>query len=60
MKKGNPTFCETWKNLDGIMLSEISQIRKDIYHLVSLVGGILKKKKKLSSEKQSRLVVKKV
>ena len=44
MKKGNPTFCETWKNLDGIMLSEISQIRKDIYHLVSLVGGILKKK----------------
>ena len=59
MKKGNPTFCETWKNLEGIMLSEISQIRKDIYHLVSLVGGILKKKK-LSSEKQSRLVVKKV
>ena len=27
------------------MLSEISQIRKNIYHLVSLVGGILKKKK---------------
>ena len=30
-KEGNPVICETWINLEGIMLSEISQTEKDKY-----------------------------
>ena len=34
----------TWMDLEGIMLSEISQIEKDKYHMISLLCGILKTK----------------
>ena len=37
-KEGNPTICATWKNLEGIMLCEISQTNS-----ISLIWGILKK-----------------
>ena len=30
----------TWVDLEGIMLSEISQIEKDKYHLISLICEI--------------------
>ena len=30
----------TWINLEGTMLSEISQKEKDKYHMISLIRGI--------------------
>ena len=38
----------TWMNLEGIMLSEISQIEKDKYCVLSVISGILKRKKLIS------------
>ena len=32
----------TWMDLEIIILSEVSQIEKDKYHMVSLICGILK------------------
>jgi len=32
-------FASTWMELEGIMLSEISQAEKDSYHMVSLICG---------------------
>ena len=31
------TFATRWMNLEGIILSEISQIQKDKYYMVSLI-----------------------
>ena len=33
-------FATTWMELEGIMLSEISQSEKDKYHTTSLIGGL--------------------
>ena len=33
-------FATTWMDLEGIMLSEISQIEKNKYHMISLICGI--------------------
>ena len=33
-------FATTWMELEGIMLSEISQSEKDNYHMISLICGI--------------------
>ena len=33
-------FATTWMELEGIMLSEISQSEKDRYHMFSLICGI--------------------
>ena len=33
-------FPMTWMELEGIMLSEISQSVKDNYHMISLIGRI--------------------
>ena len=33
-------FVATWMDLKGIMLSEISQIEKDKYCMISLICGI--------------------
>ena len=33
-------FTATWMDLEGIMLSEISQTKKDIYCMISLIYGI--------------------
>ena len=36
----------TWVDQEGIMLSEISQTEKDIYHMILLICGISKKSDK--------------
>ena len=33
-------FALTWMELEGIMLSEISQAEKDSYHMISLICEI--------------------
>ena len=33
-------FGTTWVDLEGIMLSKISQTEKDKYHMISLICGI--------------------
>ena len=42
------SFATTWVDLEGIMLSEISQTEKDKYHMISLICGILKQNEKNS------------
>ena len=37
------TFAAVWMDLEIIILSEISQTKKDKYHMTSLIGGLLKK-----------------
>ena len=37
-------FATTWMDLEGIMLSEISQTKKNTYCLISFICRILKKK----------------
>ena len=32
-------FATTWVELDGIMLSEVSQALKDKYHMISHISG---------------------
>ena len=39
------TFSATWMDLGGIMLSEISQIKKDKCHMISLKVEFKKNKK---------------
>ena len=39
-KKQNLPFATTWMELEGIMLSEISQAEKDKYQMISLVCGV--------------------
>lgn len=45
----NPAIVTTWVDFEGIMLSEISQTKKDKYLMASLVYGIFKK---IKNEKQ--------
>ena len=35
-----PLFVSTWRDLEGIMLSEISQSEKDKHYMVSFIWGI--------------------
>ena len=35
-----PPFALTWMELEGIMLSEVSQLEKDKHYMVSLIWGI--------------------
>ena len=35
-----PPFASTWMELEGIMLSEISQSEKDKLYMVSFIWGI--------------------
>ena len=45
------TSAKTWMDLEGTMLSEISQGEKDKYCMSSLVCGILKNKTKKHPQK---------
>ena len=38
-KKRDP-FATVWMDLENIMLSEINESEKDIYHMISLICGI--------------------
>ena len=49
-------FVTTWMDLMGIMLSEISQTKKDKCQMISLIYGIFKKKYRLIGT-ENRLVV---
>ena len=40
------TLATTWVKVEGIMLSEISQTKKDKYYTVSHICGIYQRKKK--------------
>ena len=35
-----PPFASTWRDLEGIMLSEVSQSEKDKHYRVSFIWGI--------------------
>ena len=35
-----PQFASTWMELEGIMLSEESQLEKDKHYMVSFIWGI--------------------
>ena len=35
-----PLFASIWRDLEGIMLSEISRLEKDKYYMVSFIWGI--------------------
>ena len=35
-----PPFASTWMDLEGMMLSEISQSEKDKHYMVSFIWGI--------------------
>ena len=39
-KKQILPFSTTWMELEGIMLSEISQVEKDKYQMISLICGV--------------------
>ena len=38
-KKKNLPFVTIWTDLEGIVLSERSEIEKDKYHMISLMAG---------------------
>ena len=49
-------FAATWVDLEGTMLSEVSQTEKDKYHMISLTCGNWKQKqasKQANKEKPS-------
>ena len=35
-----PPFASMWMELEGIMLSEVSQLEKDNHHMVSFIQGL--------------------
>ena len=39
-KEGNPIICNTVMNLEDVMRGEISQTRKNKYHMIPLICGI--------------------
>ena len=49
-------FVMTWMNLNGIMLSEISQTEKEKYYMVSFIYEIFKKADYRNREKNNRMV----
>ena len=48
-------FATTWMELEGIMLSEISQAEKDKCQMISLICGVYEQTKKLKEQNSSRL-----
>ena len=50
-------FVKTWMDLEGVMLSEISQAEKDKYCMFSLISGIWKTKQNRLIDTENKLVV---
>ena len=44
-------FVKTWMDLESITLSEISQMVKNKYHMISLIRGIFKEQTNKSHNK---------
>ena len=47
-----------WMDLEGIMLSEVSETEKDKYCMISLIGGLKKTKAKFTAKEMSFVVTK--
>ena len=47
-------FATAWMELEGVMLSEVSQTEKDKYHMISLMGGT-EKSKQINKQTKSRI-----
>ena len=47
-----PPFASTWMELEGIMLSEGSQLEKDNGHMVSFIWGIYEIVKEIKGERR--------
>ena len=45
-------FATMWMELEGIMLSKISQSEKDKYHMTSLIRGLLRHRTNTREGKQ--------
>ena len=45
-------FATTWMELEGIMLSEISQVEKDKYQMISLIRGVKEQRKTEGTKQQ--------
>ena len=48
------SFVTTWIDPEGIVLSEISQTKKDKYHMISLICKI--QKNKINKQNRNRLI----
>ena len=47
------TFAAAWRDLEGSMLSEVSQTEKDKYHMLSLICGIVIKRMNITRQKKT-------
>ena len=47
-KEGAPPFATAWMELESTMLSEISQVVKDKYHMISPISGTNQQNKQAS------------
>ena len=47
-------FAGKWMELENIILSEVTQIQKDNYHMCSLISGFKNKAKKPAHKSQSQ------
>ena len=52
-KKELPFFATTWRELESIMLSEISQVVKDKYHMILPINGAYSTKQ-ISEQNRTR------
>ena len=52
-KKELLSFVTTWMELESIMLSEINQVVKDKYHMISLISGT-QSTKQISKQNRTR------
>lgn len=55
IKEVNPAICNKWMDLEGIVLSETSQVEKDKCQMISFICGILKQKSNSGTETVQRL-----
>ena len=46
------SFVTRWMNLENIMLSKISQTKKDENHMISLICGIKNRKQQINTQNE--------
>ena len=47
-------FAATWMDPEIVIISEVSQTQKDTYHMISLICGILRRKRYKRTYLQNR------